>query len=234
VIPFLGRFTPSPKFRERPRSNPAPFSCNGPSVSEACDKENVKSDASNQTGVQRDRPSASLLPIACMFWLIAALMLWLSMSAGFDSILVYKYATGPQPDDLKPATFRITAVSRRTPNFKVRFANGETAWMSFPDLLGGDPKGGYTMPQITEAAREQFTGCMATAQIRTVLSAFGRINQVWDLDCPQAHLHFGPEVTASEIRRQPWVNLLFQLVFAGFFLAGAVVMGGIARQLGRK
>lgn len=173
-------------------------------------------------------------PLARVLWLLAALMLWLSLSSCFDSIVVFNYATVRQPDDLRTATVRITDVSSRTPNFKVRFGDGETAWLSFPDLLGGDPKGGLKMPQITDYAREQLKGCMATAKIRSVLSAYGRINQVWDLDCPQAHIHYGPEVAASEIRQHPKFDLVFNLMFAALFLFGAYVMAVIARKLAEK
>lgn len=173
-------------------------------------------------------------PLACIFWLLAALLLWLSLSSCFDSFVVFNYATVRQPDDLKTATFRITEVSSRTPNFKVRFGDGETAWLLFPDLLGGDPKGGLKMPQITEYARQQLKGCMATAKIRSVVSAFGRINQVWDLDCAQAHIHYGPEVAASEIRRHPRFDLGFELIFAAIFLFVACLMAALARKLGEK
>lgn len=173
-------------------------------------------------------------PLARIFWLLAALLLWLSLSSCFDSIVVFNYATVRQPEDLKTATFRITEVSSRTPNFKVRFDDGNTGWLSFPDLLGGDPKGGLKMPQITDTAIAQLKGCMATAKIRSVLSAFGRINQVWDLNCPQAHIHYGPEVAASEIRQHPQVDLVFQLMFAALFLFVAYLMAVIARKLGKQ
>lgn len=173
-------------------------------------------------------------PLARLCWLLAAVLLWLSLSSCFDSIVVFNYATVRQPDDLKTATFRITDVSSRTPNFKVRFGDGETTWLSFPDLLGGDPKGGLKMPQITDSAREQLKGCMATAKIRSVLSSFGRINQVWDLDCPQAHIHYGPEVASSEIRQHPQFDLVFHLIFAALFLFGAYLIAVIARKFGEK
>jgi hypothetical protein len=173
-------------------------------------------------------------PLACMFWLLAALMLWLSLSSCFDSIVVFNYATVRQPDDLKTVTFRIIDVSSRTPNFKVRFGDGAIESLSFPDRLGGNPKGGLEMPHISGFAREQLKGCMATAKIRSVPSAYGTRSQVWDLACPQAHVHYGPDVAASEIRKHPRLDLVFNLMFSAFFLFAAFVMALIARKLAAK
>jgi hypothetical protein len=173
-------------------------------------------------------------PLACMFWVLAALFLWMSLGSYFDSITVYKYATGPEPSDLKTATFQILQASSRTPNFKIRFDDGTTEWLSFPDRLGGNPKGGLQMPQISDYARTHLRGCMATAKIRSVLGAFGRRDQAWELDCPQAHIHYGPEVTSSEIRKHPLYELVFNVVFATFFLFVAFYMALAARALGKK
>lgn len=173
-------------------------------------------------------------PIAWMCMLVAALMLWLSLSSCFDAIVVFDYATARQPGELKTVIFRIVEVSSRTPNFKVRFGNGATARLSFPDLLGGNPKGGLKMPQLTDHARELLKDCMATAQIKSVPSAFGRRDQVWDLACPQAHLHYGPEVVASEIRQHPRFDLAFSLVFSGLFLLGAFLMALLVRKFSEK
>jgi hypothetical protein len=168
-----------------------------------------------------------------MFWVLAALFLWLSMSSGFDAIVVFSYATVRQPRDLETAAFKIIDVSRRTPNFKVQFGNGTTARLSFPDRLGGNPKGGLEMRQITDHAREALKGCMATAKIRSVRSAFGRKIQVWDLDCPQAHLHYGPDVAASEIRQRPFLDLVVDLTFDALFLFLAFIMAICARKFGK-
>lgn len=175
-----------------------------------------------------------LPPVANIFWLLAVLMLWLSLSSCFDSIVVFTYATVQLPSDLNTATFRIIDVSRRTPNFKVRFSDGATSWMSFPDRLGGNPKGGLEMTQITDDAREQLKGCMAKAKIRSVLSSFGRRTQVWDLECPQAHIHYGPEVAASEITQNPLFDLIFKLLFAVFFLVIAYCLAMVARMFSKK
>ena len=155
-------------------------------------------------------------PIARICWFLSVLLLWIALGSYFDSVVVFNYSTVRQPDNLKTATFKITEISTRTPNFKVRFSDGETAWLSFPDLLGGNPKGGLKMPQITDDARQQLKGCMATAKIRSVLSAFGRRIQVWDLDCPQAHIHYGPEVAASQITQNPRFDLVFHLMLPRF------------------
>lgn len=173
-------------------------------------------------------------PLARICWFLSALMLWMSVGSGFDSVVVFNYSTIRQPDDLKTATFRITEISSRTPNFKVRFGDGDTAWLSFPDLLGDNPKGGLNMPQITDDARHQLEGCMATAKIRSVLSAFGRRMQVWDLDCPQAHIHYGPEVAASQITRHPRSDLVFHLMLAALALFAAYGMAVVAHALGKK
>ncbi|WP_426110348.1 hypothetical protein [Massilia sp. PWRC2] len=170
-------------------------------------------------------------PLARVFWLLAALVLWLSLSACCDAILVFNDATTGQPGDLKTVTFTIVEVARRTPNFKVRLSDGATASLSFPDRRGGNPKGGLEMVQISSDAREQLTGCVATAKIRSVFSAYGRRNQVWDLDCPQAHLHYGPAVAASAIRAHPRVDLVVNLLFAVFFLCSAAVLAVFARKL---
>ena len=170
-------------------------------------------------------------PLAGVFCLLAVLMLWLSLSACFDAIEVFNDATMGQPGDLKTVTFTILDVSRRTPNFKVRFGDGATASLSFPDLRGGNPKGGLEMVQISSYARDQLTSCAATAKIRPVLSAYGMRNQVWDLDCPPAHIHYGPKLAASEITQHPRFDLVFNLIVAVFFLCGAIVMAVIARKL---
>lgn len=174
------------------------------------------------------------LPIALMCGVVGALMLLLSLSTCFDAIVVFNYATVPTPGDLTTATFRIMHVASRTPNFNVRFGDGTTASLSFPDRLGGNPKGGFKMPQITAGAIEQLTGCMATAKIRSVLSAFGRRNQVWELECPQAHIYYSPEVAASEIRQHPQFDLVFSLMFAAVFLIGAFLLAMAAITLGKK
>lgn len=106
--------------------------------------------------------------------------------------------------------------------------------MSFPDRLGGNPKGGLKMMQLTDYAREQLKGCMATAKIRSVFGAYGRTIHVWDLECPQAHIHYGPEVTASEIRRHPRLDFVADLIFDAFFLVGACVMAVIAWKFGKR
>ena len=173
-------------------------------------------------------------PLARIFWFLSALLLWLFLSSCFDSVVVFNYSTVREPADLKTTTFKITEVRDRTPNFKVRFGDGETTWLSFPDLLGGDPKGGLKMPQITDDARQQLKGCMATAKIRAVLSSFGRVNQVWDLDCPQAHIHYGPEVAASQITQHPKFDLAFNLLMATLLLCGASLTGVVAHALGKK
>lgn len=175
-----------------------------------------------------------LPPFAYMFWLLAVLMLWLSLSSFFDSIVVFTYATAPQPGDLKTATFRIIDVSGRTPNFKVRFGGGATAWMSFPDRLGGNPKGGLETMQISDYARAQLKGCMATAKVKSVLGAYGTTTQVWDLECAQARIHYGPEVTAREIRQHPRLDLVVDLIFDAFFLVGACVMAIVARKFSER
>lgn len=188
--------------------------------------------AKSENRGELDSPLAALGPlIARMFWLLGALMLWLSLSSCFDALIVYNYATVRQPGDLKTATIRIIEVSSRTPNFKVRFDDGEIAWLSFPDLLGADPKGGFKMPQISEDAKEQLKGCTATAKIRTVFSAYGRIRQVWDLSCPQARIHYGPEEAASEIRQHPRSDLAWELLFAAVFLCLAYLLAVVARKL---
>lgn len=156
------------------------------------------------------------------------------LSSCFDSVVVFNYSTLRQPDDLKTTTFRITDVASRTPNFKVQFGNGETASLSFPDLLGNNPKGGLNMPQITDRARQQLRGCMATAKIKSVLSSFGRVTQVWDLDCAQAHIHYGPEVAASQITQHPQFDLVSNLALATPLLFGACLMAVVARTLGKK
>jgi hypothetical protein len=169
-----------------------------------------------------------------MCWLLAILFLWLSLSSCFDSIVVFTCATVQKPSDLKTATFRIIDTSRHTPNFKVRFGDGATAWMSFPDRLGGNPKGGLEMTQITDYAREQLKGCVATGKIRSVLSAYGRSIQVWDLECTLAHIHYGPEATTSEIRTHPLFDLVFNLIFGAFFLVGACGMTMLARKFDKR
>jgi hypothetical protein len=173
-------------------------------------------------------------PLAGICWFLAAILLWLFLSSCFDSVVVFKYATVREPEDLKTATVRITEVRSRTPNFKVQLDDGEAVWLSFPDLLGGDPKGGLKMPQITDYARQQLTGCTATAKIRSVLSSFGRVNQVWDLDCPQAHIHYGPEVAASQINQHPKFDLVSNLLTATLLLFGAYLGGVVAHTLGKK
>jgi hypothetical protein len=180
------------------------------------------------------REDLYLPPFAYFFWFLAALMLWLSLSSAFDSIVVFNYATVQQPDDLETVTFTIIDVSSHTPNFKVRFGNGATAWMSFPDRLGGNPKGGLEMTHITDHGREQLKGCLATAKVRSVLSAYGKRMHVWDLECPRAHIHYGPEVTSSEIRGHPRFDLMLDLVFDAFFLVGACAMAMIARKFGER
>jgi hypothetical protein len=99
-------------------------------------------------------------------------------------------------------------MSQRTPNFQVEFVDGATAYLSFPDRLSFNPKAGLRTPQITDATERQLSGCQATAKIDSVPGAFGRRRQVWELDCPQWHLHYGPDVAVSEIRGQPVVDLL--------------------------
>ena len=64
------------------------------------------------------REDLYLPPFAYFFWFLAVLMIWLSLSAAFDSLVVFTYATLKQPDDLETATFRIIDVSSRTPNSK--------------------------------------------------------------------------------------------------------------------
>lgn len=173
-------------------------------------------------------------PLAKLFWGLAALSLWLSLSSYFDSIVVFAYATAPEPKDLKTVTVRILEVHSRTPNFRVRFDDGTSGWLSFPDRLGGNPKGGLEMAQISDYAGTLLRGCQATARVRSVLSSFGRRNQAWELDCPQAHVHYGPEVTSSEVRKHPLADLVFSVIFATFFLFGAGSLTLIARQFGKK
>jgi hypothetical protein len=175
-----------------------------------------------------------LPPFSYMFWVLAALLLWMSLSSCFDSITVFNYATERQPDDLKTVTFKLIDVHRRTPNFKVRFYDGTTAWLSFPDQLGGNPKGGLEMRQIADYASDELKGCIATAQIRSVLSAYGRRGQVWDLQCPRAHIHYGPDVAASEIRQRPLFDLMVNLIFGALFLFFAFLMALIARRFGTR
>lgn len=173
-------------------------------------------------------------PLARVFWVLAALMLWLSLSMCFDAVVVFGYATVPAPADLAATAIRILEVSSRTPNFKVQFGNGATGWLSFPDRLGGNPKGGLKMSQITDAARKQLTGCLANVKVRSVPSSTGRTGQVWDLACPQAHLHYGPEVAASEVRQHPRLDLAFSLVFGAVFLCGAFALALVARTMGKQ
>jgi hypothetical protein len=169
-----------------------------------------------------------------IFWGLAALLLWLSLSSCFDSVIVFNYAAERQPRDLKTVTLKIIDVSRRTPNFKVQFDDGTTAWLSFPDRLGGNPKSGLEMKQITDYASGKLKGCMATAKIRSALSAFGRRWQIWDLECPQAHLHYGPDAAASEIRQHPLFDLVVVLMFDALFLFFAFFMAVFARRFGKR
>lgn len=184
-------------------------------------------------GVAADRNLPLLRWVAGLVWLLAAALLWLSLGSYYDSAVLFRERINPRPQDLQAVTFKILKVSQRTPNFKVEFVDGTTAYLSFPDRLSFNPKAGLRTPQITDATERQLFGCPATAKIDSVPGAFGRRRQVWELDCPQWHLHYGPDVAASEIRGQTVADLLFNLFLSSVLLVTSVLCGLAAYSLSR-
>lgn len=168
-----------------------------------------------------------------MCWLLSALLLWLSLSSCFDSIVVFSYATVQQPDDLKAPHSRSSTLPPVRPILESGSATARSHGYCFP-IAYCNPKGRLKMTQLTDYAREQLKGCMATAKIRSVPSAFGRINQIWDLECPQTRIHYGPEAAASQITQNPRFDLVFNLIFDAFFLFGAYLLAAIALTLGKR
>lgn len=173
-------------------------------------------------------------PLAKFFWVFAAFIFWLWLGICFDAIVVFRNSTPPPMRDLETVSVKILHVSQRTPNFKVQCGDGTTGYLSFPDRLGLDPKGGLTMRQITDDHVKWLQGCDATVKVKTVPSAFGRRKEVWDLSCPRTHLHFGPAVAGSQVSAHPRFDLVSDLVFSLLLLFGALCAAVIARTLGRK
>lgn len=173
-------------------------------------------------------------PLAWIFWFLTALLLWMSLGSYFDANVIFRNARAPNRNELKMLTFRIVQVSSHTPNFKVKFSDGTTAYLGFPDRLGLNPKGGLAMPQITDSDRRQLNGCLATAKVKSVLGSSGRQDQVWDLDCPQAHIHDGPQAASSQISKNPVSDLIVDLILSTVLLFASYLCLVLARAFGWK
>ena len=156
--------------------------------------------------------------ISPLLWLLAILMLCLSLWSYWDSMAIYKNRFLPRPENLDSVTFRILNASARTPNFKVRFNNGTEQYLSFPDFLGLNPKSGLEFQNISNADEKRLVGCLATARINSIpLQLYDR-KQIWSLDCPQAGIHYGPDITGSHVRETPTVHLILNVFSASFLL----------------
>jgi len=158
---------------------------------------------------------AGLLSLFCF---ILAIPIFLSAPWTFYVAIVnFHNRATPKVDELETLSFKILQVSNRTPNFKVELSDGTRSYISFPDFMWLNGKGGLKFQQITDADREMLVGCLATAKVNFVSWYVVNHMQIWDLECPSKNIHYGPEVAGSGIASEPLADLA-----AGLF--GSLVM----------
>lgn len=161
-----------------------------------------------------------------LFWVIPALAFWLSLIGYWDSLSIYQNRFLPRQESLETVTFKILQASPCTSNFKVQFNDGSTQYLSFPNFERSNPKGGLCFKQVTYSDAKRLLGCTATAKINSVPWALFDTKQIWDLDCPAAGIHYGPDIAGSHVRENPLFKLTINLLFNSMMLV--VCLGLIA------
>lgn len=168
--------------------------------------------------------------VSKLIWLIAALVLWVSLSGYWDALLIYRNRHLPRPDSLETVTFKIVHASTSTPNFQVQFSDGTTQYLSFPNFLGWNPKAGLNFDEVVKISDAKLlSGCSATAKINAIPWTFFKNEQIWELSCPEKGISYGPDTAGWHVMQNPISLLIKNLILSSVALI--VGIGSVAVNL---
>lgn len=168
--------------------------------------------------------------ISKLLWLIAALMLWVSVSGYWDTLIIYRNRYLPRADNLETVNFKIIHASTRTPNFQVQFNDGTTQYLSFPNFLGFNGKAGLNFDEVVKISDANLlSGCSATAKINSVQWTFFDSKQIWELNCPGKGISYGPDTAEWHVTRNSSFHLINNLFLSSMMLI--VGLGTVAANI---